>query len=308
MANQNQWRKDRRHGRDYHPDDRNRWEEAERRSEQQMWRERQGGDMGSRRDYRSYAERSPRRADSEEYRAAQSNERFARSESDRDEYFGRPDWPREPFYRGEQEYGRSGRDYGAEREPGYGFYDRDDFASRRSESGGRHQYEQRFDPPSYSRDRYERENRMNTGGGERGFIDKASDEVASWFGDTDAEHRRQMDQYRGVAPKGYTRSDDRIREDVSDRFTDDPYIDASDITITVANSEVTLSGNVNTRDQRRRAEDVAEYVSGVKHVQNNIRVRRNDVLQSSTDPTGNKEKEQVRQPNPNFSNFGALKP
>ena len=40
----------------------------------------------------------------------------------------------------------------------------------------------------------------------------------------------------------------------------------------VVGGEVTLSGTVNRRDQRRRAEDIAESVSGAKHVQNNIRV------------------------------------
>ena len=43
----------------------------------------------------------------------------------------------------------------------------------------------------------------------------------------------------------------------------------------VAGGEVTLSGSANSRDERRRAEDVAELVSGVKHVQNNLRVTAN---------------------------------
>ena len=36
---------------------------------------------------------------------------------------------------------------------------------------------------------------------------------------------------------------------------------------------VTLDGTVSTRLQKRRAEDCAEDVSGVKHVQNNLRVQ-----------------------------------
>jgi hypothetical protein len=110
-------------------------------------------------------------------------------------------------------------------------------------------------------------------GEERGFFERASDEVASWFGDQDSERRRMEDQYRGRGPKGYTRSDDRIREDVNDRLTDAPTIDASDIEVSVSNGEVTLTGFVFSRGQRRRAEDVAETVSGVTHVQNNLRVR-----------------------------------
>ena len=63
---------------------------------------------------------------------------------------------------------------------------------------------------------------------------------------------------------------------MNDRLTDDPHIDASDIEVTVQNGEVTLSGNVNERFAKRHAEDIAESVSGVTHVQNNIRVKRQD--------------------------------
>jgi osmotically-inducible protein OsmY len=120
---------------------------------------------------------------------------------------------------------------------------------------------------------YEREGR-----GERGFWDRASDEVSSWFGDDDAERRRRMDeqrggQHRGRGPKGYTRSDERIRDDVNDRLSDDPYVDASEIEVSVSSCEVTLSGTVDSRDAKRRAEDVVEQVSGVRHVQNNLRVQ-----------------------------------
>lgn len=114
------------------------------------------------------------------------------------------------------------------------------------------------------------------GRNERGWLEKAGDEVASWFGDDDAERRRRMDEqhsHRGRGPRGYTRSDDRIREDVSDRLTDDPYVDASDIDITVSKGEVTLTGHVEHRSAKRRAEDLAESVSGVTNVQNNLRVR-----------------------------------
>jgi osmotically-inducible protein OsmY len=116
------------------------------------------------------------------------------------------------------------------------------------------------------------------GGGERGFWDRASDEVSSWFGDEEAERRRRMDeqrggQHRGRGPKGYTRSDERIREDVNDRLSDDPFVDASEIEVSVSSCEVTLSGTVDSREAKRRAEDIAERVSGVKHVQNNLRVQ-----------------------------------
>jgi len=107
---------------------------------------------------------------------------------------------------------------------------------------------------------------------DRGFLDKASDEVASWFGDKDAERRREMDKHRGVGPKGYVRSDERIKEDVSERLMDDGHLDASDVEVSVQDAEVTLTGTVADRFAKRHAEDLAERASGVKHVQNNLRV------------------------------------
>jgi len=111
-------------------------------------------------------------------------------------------------------------------------------------------------------------------GEERSWWDRAGDEVASWFGDEEAERRRHQDQSRrGRGPKGYVRSDERIREDVNDRLTDDWHLDASEIEVAVGGSEVTLAGSVASREEKRRAEDLAESVSGVKHVQNNLRVQ-----------------------------------
>lgn len=120
----------------------------------------------------------------------------------------------------------------------------------------------------------DRRRRSQEGYGEdRSFWDRASDEVASWFGDDEAEQRRRMD-HRGRGPRGYVRSDERIREDVHDRLTDDWRIDASDIEVEVANGEVTLNGEVYSRGDKRLAEDIVEDVSGVTHVQNNLRVKK----------------------------------
>jgi hypothetical protein len=80
--------------------------------------------------------------------------------------------------------------------------------------------------------------------------------------------------YRGRGPKGYQRSDDRIREDVCERLELDHYIDASDVEVQVSGATVTLTGNVDSRGAKRRAEDIAESVGGVRDVQNNLRVGR----------------------------------
>lgn len=82
---------------------------------------------------------------------------------------------------------------------------------------------------------------------------------------------QQMGQHFGKGPRGFTRSDERIKEDICERLTEHPDLDASDLEIKVHNGEVTLAGTVNERWNKRVAEDLAESVSGVKQVQNQIR-------------------------------------
>ena len=79
-------------------------------------------------------------------------------------------------------------------------------------------------------------------------------------------------RFTGRGPRGYQRSDERIREDVCDRLTIHGDIDASNVEVEVVGAEVTLRGTVETRGSRRLAEDVAESVPGVRHVHNEIRV------------------------------------
>lgn len=138
---------------------------------------------------------------------------------------------------------------------------------------------------------WETENRSGSNRDDRGWWDKTSDEISSWFGDDEAARRREMDMrqsgggqtnYRGKGPKNYRRSDERIRDDINDRLTDYPYLDASDIEVEVNNGEVTLTGTVESRYAKRMAEDIAEDISGVTHVENRLRVRQNTSSFGST--------------------------
>ena len=79
--------------------------------------------------------------------------------------------------------------------------------------------------------------------------------------------------YANVGPRGYRRSDASILEDVSERFTRNPYLDASDLEVRVEEGEVTLEGTVENRTARRLAEDIAEATRGVFDVHNRLRVR-----------------------------------
>lgn len=124
---------------------------------------------------------------------------------------------------------------------------------------------------------------------DRGIWERAGDEVRSWFGDEEAERRRQMDQRRsgqhaGRGPKGYRRSDERIREDVNERLTDDPYLDASNIEVTVDATIVTLTGTVEDRRDKRRAESLAEMVAGVTDISNQLRVTPSNQTENTTMP------------------------
>ena len=83
----------------------------------------------------------------------------------------------------------------------------------------------------------------------------------------------EYSRHIGRGPKGYARSDDRIKEDVCDRLTDDASIDASEIEVKVSGAEVTLAGTVDSREAKHRAENCAEAISGVKNVLNNLRVQ-----------------------------------
>ncbi len=80
--------------------------------------------------------------------------------------------------------------------------------------------------------------------------------------------------YVGRGPRGYRRSDERILEDVCERFTEHGHLDPGDVEVTVRGGEVVLSGTVATRAEKRLAEDIADLVFGVVEVHNRLRVQR----------------------------------
>lgn len=76
----------------------------------------------------------------------------------------------------------------------------------------------------------------------------------------------------GRGPKGWARDDKRLFDDVCVRLTEDPVVDPSDVVVKVDAGEVTLEGSVPDRRMKRRAEDVAWSVGGVRDVHNRLRV------------------------------------
>ena len=115
---------------------------------------------------------------------------------------------------------------------------------------------------------------------------RTNNESYVWENDGRQEHHSN----RGKGPKSYKRSDDRILEDIHDRLTYDNFLDASNVEVTVANGEVILTGTVSERADKRRAEDIAESVSGVLHLENRIRVSRLDATSETRESTNGAQK------------------
>lgn len=116
-------------------------------------------------------------------------------------------------------------------------------------------------------------------GGERGW--EAGWGTRSDYGDVG------RGGFYGRGPRAYQRPDERIEEEVCRVLTDDPEIDASEIEVKVNNGQVTLSGAVDDRRAKRRAEEMVENLWGVRDVRNEMRV---------TAGEGERETETTRRP------------
>jgi len=92
------------------------------------------------------------------------------------------------------------------------------------------------------------------------------------FGGFGSSRYETRGRYAGRGPKGYQRSDERLKEEVCDRLTADPDIDASEIEVSVENGEVTLGGTIADRHMKRDTEDCVEAIPGVHQVHNRIRI------------------------------------
>jgi hypothetical protein len=79
----------------------------------------------------------------------------------------------------------------------------------------------------------------------------------------------------GKGPKGYQRSDERLREDISERLMQAYHIDSSEVTVTVASGKVTLEGTVPDRSMKHAIEDLVDACPGVQDIDNRLRVDRN---------------------------------
>lgn len=99
-----------------------------------------------------------------------------------------------------------------------------------------------------------------------------SGQYGSSYGGSQTSQYGSYGEHAGKGPKGWKRTDDRIKEEVCERLCDAGDVDASSIDVSVSNGEVTLKGMVNDRSQKRAAEDAICELSGVMDVNNQLRV------------------------------------
>lgn len=95
--------------------------------------------------------------------------------------------------------------------------------------------------------------------------------------------------HAGKGPKNYRRADERILEDVNEALTRHPEVDASEIKVAVNDSIVTLSGTIDSRHLKRLAEDCLEEVSGIKDVNNELRIDATLATRARTSESGARE-------------------
>ncbi len=76
---------------------------------------------------------------------------------------------------------------------------------------------------------------------------------------------------RGKGPAAH-RTDDQIKAVIEAALTDDTWLDASGVQVSVQQGIVTLTGTVPSREAKRRAETLADRVSGVRDVRNTLTI------------------------------------
>lgn len=199
----------------------------------------------------------------------------------------------QPFPRSYETSGYHGdrsRDQGLYNPGGRAFQERPQGAGRMGNS-----YEQR---ESGTRDFNSRDYRRDNGYGTSGYED--TDQQFTNYGDGeydysspgDAHNMRDSGRFlpwtdreegnmRGgrtgrsalfKSPKGYTRSDERIKEDVCDRIGRLGAVDPSDVEVNVKDGEVTLTGTISQRSWKHLIEDTVDDIAGVKEIHNQLRV------------------------------------
>jgi hypothetical protein len=116
-------------------------------------------------------------------------------------------------------------------------------------------------------------------GGTRYGAESEGARQAAYFMEDPAQVRA-----RGRIPRSYSRSDERVREDICERIAADPRIDATDVSVHVRERRVVLEGSVPERRMKYVIEDVAAECLRANDVDNHITVAKGE--QSGTSDGG----------------------
>ncbi|MBN8609100.1 MAG: BON domain-containing protein [Deltaproteobacteria bacterium] len=99
-------------------------------------------------------------------------------------------------------------------------------------------------------------------------------------------------QKSGKAPKNYTRSDERLREEICDALANSGH-DWSEVEVQVSSGEVTLTGTVADRSEKLHAEHMADAVRGVNEVTNQLKIKRPEAGDSRSASKSSSMKDEV---------------
>lgn len=238
--------------------------------QQSRWRDRVYGNRNEDERNRDWEEQSGRRGLSGYSGGSESEQSGWRRDMDEDRW-GQGGYGQSQYGQREQggygsgtSYGRGGfrgeqeRSYGEFRESGRSSSSqwRPEESSRDRQQYGRQYESQSFDQPypaGFQSDFGSSQRATRYGFGREGYSESGS--------------------HRGKGPKGYARSDDRLKEVICEKLTDDPMIDASEISIEVTGQIVKLTGTVDDRSTKYEVEELVERCGGVKDIDNQLRVR-----------------------------------
>ncbi len=219
--------------------------------------------------------------DSDRFRNLGSRSRFGRQ-------VGRSDYGEDEDY-GQGRNWRSAQDY--DRDDDYG--QRGSYASGRSSRYGEDY--RRSSGYGQSRSYGQGRGRSGYGGDEYSASERSGQRVGAgtpvwlyseYYWITPGPHS-------GIGPKNFARSSDSLRERVCERLQGNGELDAADIEVQIESDEVTLTGTVKDRQQKRMAENCAESVYGVRDVHNRLAVKRDDNESKSRSTEYGSEKRSV---------------
>jgi osmotically-inducible protein OsmY len=238
---------------------------------QSRWRERHYGSRNEEERSRDWDEQSGQRGSSGYSGGGESEQSGWRRDMDEDRWgqggYGQSQYgQREQGGYGQSQYGQRGQ--GGYGQSQYGQREQGSYGGGTRQQYGRQYESQSFDQPYPS-----------------GFQSDfgSSQRSRSGFG---SEGYGESGAHRGKGPKGYTRSDERLKEVICEKLTDDPMIDASEINIEVTGQTVKLTGTVDDRSTKYEVEELVERCGGVKDIDNQLRVRSQGGSMQTSQTTG----------------------